>query len=463
MIKKLILFSNIFLLVVASGCDMDTKEKDTYFGGKIINPKSNHVVLYSMDKIIDTFYLNENDKFLGKINNVNECLYYFIHGNENQHIYIEPKDSLMLRLNTWDFDESLVFAGKGAERNNILIDCFLEDEKLRKIFYDYNKLEPKKIKYKVDSLVKIKTETFNDYVNNHPKETKGFKEVLKVALTYPMYSRLERYPVIYSRYSKDKNFPKLDSTFYSFRKMINKDIDSLMYYPPYSIYVRNYLYNETYSLGHMPMKGGYISNFTTDLLTVIDKKISSEQTKNAFLRQTIVSHYYNKLITENYSEALAKFFQLSTNKKDKDFVQKLINDRNAITKNQQILDFNLFDYSDAKKSILNVIKNKKSLIFFWNSESLSESYLYSRVNFLSKNYPTINFIQINMDGKNSKRVKKLDIKNQFYIDSESKAHQFLSSKMPRTIIVNKKGIVLNSDISISSSSLNKFLSELNKN
>ena len=69
-------------------------------------------------------------------------MYYFRHGNENQYIYLEPQDSLMLRLNTWDFDESIVFAGKGAERNNILIDCFLQEERDNKMFYELNQLTP---------------------------------------------------------------------------------------------------------------------------------------------------------------------------------------------------------------------------------------------------------------------------------------------------------------------------------
>ena len=97
MIKKIIPLLQILFLGIIISCNTVDKKPETYFGGKIINPKSNYVVLYSMEEVIDTFLLNSNDKFLGKIKNANEGLYYFIHGNENQHIYIEPEDSLMLR------------------------------------------------------------------------------------------------------------------------------------------------------------------------------------------------------------------------------------------------------------------------------------------------------------------------------------------------------------------------------
>ena len=110
MIKK---YLYIFLsLHVLTACKSVVEEEYTYFGGKIINPKSDYVTLHSQDHLIDSFPLNKQGKFLGKITDLNEGLYYFVHGNENQHVYLEPKDSLMLRLNTWDFDESIVFTGK---------------------------------------------------------------------------------------------------------------------------------------------------------------------------------------------------------------------------------------------------------------------------------------------------------------------------------------------------------------
>ena len=93
-----------------------------------------------MQKVIDTLTLKKDNSFLGKLDISNKGLYYFTHGSENQYIYLEPKDSLMLRLNTWYFDVSIVYAGKGAERNNMLIDCFLENEKDNQMFYKLNLL-----------------------------------------------------------------------------------------------------------------------------------------------------------------------------------------------------------------------------------------------------------------------------------------------------------------------------------
>ena len=458
------LFNFILLVAVTAfvSCDSTPKSTTTYFGGKIINPKSNFVVLYSMDKVIDTMYLRKNNKFIGKLNNANEGLYYFKHGNENQYIYLEPQDSLMLRLNTWDFDESIVFAGKGAERNNILIDCFLEEEKDNKLFYRLNKLEPKEFHVKIDSLISLKEHTYQEYVLNHPDETEGFNHVLKVALTYPIYARIERYQIAHVKYNNKTDFHNVDSSFYNHRKLVSTNNDSLMYYPPYSTYVRNFLYNTTYSLGHKPMTNEYSSDFTIDLLKTIDNNIKSEASKNAFLKQTVIGHFFKKSSCNANKEAFKAYLDISTSKKDKDHVRQLLSDSKTLYKGQKITDFVVHDLNNGIHSIRDLTKNKRSFLFFWNPEYVSPTYIASRMKYLSRKFPDIQFLQIKIDGKITDRIHKLDIKNQFFITPKSEANNFLTSKMPRSILIDKKGIITNGFASITSKKLSSELKILSK-
>ena len=462
MIKSFFKYTIILILTFLVSCS-PKKNTETYFGGKIINPKSKYVTLYSMEKLIDTLYLDKENKFLGEIENANEGLYYFIHGNENQYIYLEQLDSLMIRLNTWDFDESLVFTGKGAERNNILIDCFLEDEKDNKTFYQYNKLEPKQFKAKTDSLINFKLNTYQSYLENHSEETIGFKKLLKVALTFPIYSRIERYPTLYSKYSETKDFPKTDDHFYSFRKDININRDSLMYYYPYSNYVKNFLYNETYTLGHKPMINEYSSNFTEDLLTTINSKIHSTESKNAFLKQTVIGHFYKNSSYSVDEKSFHKFSELSTNKEDIKQVKLLLNDSKYLKINNQIEDFYVTDFTNAKYAIKNIVKNKNTCLVFWNSEYFSKNYISSRVTLLSEKHPETQFLVLKFDCNSSDKINNLDIKNQFYIDTESAANKMLTSKMPRVILLNKDSKIVNGFASISSNNIHKQLKALSRN
>ena len=463
MYKKLVFLLQICMISIFISCETTDKERATYFGGKIVNPKSNNVVLYSMEKVIDTFLLDEDHKFIGKIRNAKEGLYYFVHGNENQYIYLEPKDSLMLRLNTWDFDESLVFAGSGAERNNILIDCFLEDEKEKQKFYELNKKEPQAFKRSTDSLLETKQVIFNEYVTNHPNETRGFFDILKIALTFPIYSRFERYPILHAKYNEDGKFPKITNDFYEFRNSLDINKDTLMYFPPYSRYIKNYVYNETYALGHKPMKRKYTQNFTLDLLQIIDDKISSESTKNAFLKQTLVSHFYNKSSDQVNLKAFQMFLKSSTNDKDRSTIQSLLNDSKAIQLGNKLPNFEVTDFNNTKHSIQNLIRRRKSFLLFWNPEYVSKSYISSRLLYLSSNYPNITFLVIKTNGSDDEKIEKLDIKNQFYVDSDNFAQSFLSSRMTRTILLDRNSTVINGFASLYSNNLIPYLEELNKN
>lgn len=459
MIKK---YLYIFLsLHVLTACKSVVEEEYTYFGGKIINPKSDYVTLHSQDHLIDSFPLNKQGKFLGKITDLNEGLYYFVHGNENQHVYLEPKDSLMLRLNTWDFDESIVFTGKGSERNNLLIDCFLDEENERNYFYQLYKLNPEEFKAKLDELILEKQETYNEFIETHPDETFGYRNVLQVALTYPLYSNLERYPIMHAKANGIDSFPELGNSYYDYRVNASIDNDSLMYFPPYTKYIRNYLYNKTYTIGHPPSMTKYSTDFTSDLLTTISQMIQSEESKNAFLKQTVISHFYNKSTCNIDQQTFDKFFELSTNKEDITHIKQLMSDTKYFPLRKRIVDFEVTDYLNTKHSIKKVIQKKNTFLFFWNPEYVSEAYIAARINYLKNEFKNIHFIQVNMQSNNANRIKSLDIKQQFYLNSDSKAHEFLSSKLPRAVLINDRGEVINGFASISSRNLLPYLKELN--
>ena len=118
--KHLIIYT--LFSIVLLGCE--TKETgcgQAYFGGEIINANNDFLVLYDNVAPIDTLYLDNNDRFLHKIENLKSGLHSFTHGGEYQVIILEPNDSLLLRLNTLYFDESIVFTGRGSKKNNYLI------------------------------------------------------------------------------------------------------------------------------------------------------------------------------------------------------------------------------------------------------------------------------------------------------------------------------------------------------
>lgn len=454
-------FFILFAIALIASCTDSAKNSNTYFGGKIINPKSEYVLLYNQDELIDSLALDENDKFIGEYKDFKGGIYHFRHGPEFQYIYIEPSDSILIRLNTWDFDESLVFTGNGAEKNNILIDCFLESEKEGKnhnLFMFYG-LEPNMFKFKMDSILVTRQQKIDDFKSKNQNLSDTYLQLLDVVAKYPIYNRFEKYPSWYKYVNKVKEFPKTNPDFYSFRKNISINQDSLMYLQVYSRYVANRLYNNVFSQGYNSKS----KEFAVSLLKNIDENIHDENMKNTFLREMVINDFLEKSSCSVDKDVFYTYFKLSSDIEDKKQVQRLLNDVKNLHGGIKFPNFKVYDFNNSEKSSLDLVKKKNTVIYVWNPKYFSEQYLASRIGYLSKKFPKLNFVGIKIKSFNKNRpIKGIDIKKQYYIDSTSEANTFLTSKLPRTILIDKKGNVINGYASINSSLIYKQLKYLQK-
>ena len=159
--KNLLLFLLFIPFLSCQNKDADAIET-TWIGGQIINPKVDYIIFSQGSNILDTVKLDSNNFFLFRSDKITAGLYSFRH-YENQIMFLEPGDSLMLYLNTIDFDESLAYSGKGAERNNLLMDFFLSNENDINTLSKWYPLSPEKFTAKIDSVKKIKTKLYKDY------------------------------------------------------------------------------------------------------------------------------------------------------------------------------------------------------------------------------------------------------------------------------------------------------------
>ena len=452
---------SIALIILVSftvllGCNNSQVCNSTYFGGKIINPKSNCIILFENEIPVDTFYLDKNNTFLGEIPSLHEGLFNFKHGNEQQYIYLEPKDSILIRLNTWNFDETLVFSGKGAERNNLLIDSFLESEKERRIFFEYYDLSPTEFITKVSQVEKVKLDRYNDYISNHPEESDKFNDILKTALTFPLYSKVENYPLAHSAKINHDEHSVINEDFYKHREYISLDNDSLMFFYAYRDYVLSNLYNKVNSLGYDLNS----DEFTVNLLKEISTELNDENSRNSMLRKIFIRHFYWKSSRKINENIVNTYFDLTTNLEDKKLILNLTSDLRKIEEGDLLNDFKIIDYNKSHKSIRRLIKNKKSVLYFWNPEFIGKDFIASKIEYLSEKYPDLKFIGVRIYDDNKERIFKLDIKSQYYLESNSKANSFLTSQLPRTILINKYGVVVNSYASLSSRNIFNQIEEL---
>ena len=126
MIKKI---RFILLLIFLAGCNSKEKNRSGIFlGGQIVNPSSRIVSLYQESRTVEIFNLDENLRFQRKYDSLSSGIYKLEHLPEYQTLLLEEKDSLWVRINAAAFDESIVFSGLGATKNNFLIDLYLKQD-----------------------------------------------------------------------------------------------------------------------------------------------------------------------------------------------------------------------------------------------------------------------------------------------------------------------------------------------
>ncbi len=123
--KLFIIITTFLTLLLFISCNL-FNNKNTYLVGKIVKKTNEKISILKNEKIIKETSISENGNFFLELDSITNGLYNFKHLPEFQYIILEEGDSLVLRLNALDFDESLVFNGTGAAKNNYLIDIFFE-------------------------------------------------------------------------------------------------------------------------------------------------------------------------------------------------------------------------------------------------------------------------------------------------------------------------------------------------
>ncbi|AUC14545.1 hypothetical protein BTO06_05020 [Tenacibaculum sp. SZ-18] len=454
-LKRMIKYLIPLLSIVIVSCTNNKKENHTYLGGKIINPKADYITLHNhYEEVIDSVKLNPDNTFNGVFKDIQTGLYLFKHGAEFQYVFLEPQDSLLLRLNTWDFDESLVFSGSNAEKNNALIENFLINEKQDKDFYKYYGFESERFLSKVDSLKSLKKDYISKFKTNYPETSERFFDVLNIVLYYPLYTKLETYIINNRLKSKPIQFD--ETKFVSHRKELDINIDSLMFFSPYRKYVYNNIYYDVYEKN---LKDDS-DEFTVAVLETVNKKIDSQELKNRLLKETILRHFYTKKSCSLNKKAYEAFSKFSSNDSDKEEIACLLTDVKHVPKNRLIPNFRLYTPQGSMEKIRDIIKSNSTVIYFRNKDYSSDKWVASRMNYLINKHPNVNFLVININEDKNEYINDLNIKHQYYLHKESDAHKFLTSKYPRMVLVNNNGIVKNGFCALSSKRIEKQITEL---
>jgi len=462
------LFTVVFIgvLLLFYGCNNAVNQNITTFGGKIKNPQEKYVYIIKNKKVIDSAKLNEQSRFSFKLDSIKTGLYTFKHGPEFQYLYLEPQDSLLIYLNTWDFDESLIFSGKGSAKNNYLINLYLEQEKNEKNFkYNY-RLKEKEFSKIIEKGIQEKLIAYNKFIESEGEVPSAFFEKLaKAGIYYPYYYIKEYYPFNHKYYLKLKDFPEISTGFYDYRKNIDLNDESLLDYTPYTVFIQTHLYHLAYvEKGLDPEK----SNIEQNYMNLVNDKIHIESFKNELLASSMWKSLSNEYLSVlEFSNIEDCFYKNCSDEKMIAEIKKSIFQKKQLQKGDSLPMLMVTNLEGKNVHLNEMAKNNTTVIYFWPKNSGASELLNEKLTKLQKTYPHVLFLGVERnknkkDWENFIHTKNLSKSNQFNLPQSSEKYAWFEGDMARTIIVDDKGQIQNPYLFFNDMYFEKYLKKFKK-
>ncbi|MGY3795638.1 TlpA family protein disulfide reductase [Aquimarina sp. 433] len=464
-----------FCFICLSSCCLlscDSTEEVTsnhvYLGGEIVNPNTDYVVLFKGDDYQDTIYLDKNNRFLHKIENIKDGLYSFRHNPEYQLILLEKGDSILMRLNTLEFDESLVFTGKGSRKNNFLIDMFLQNENERNQLSNrrYTKT-PKAFKKEQDSLLDLRLQRFTNLTDKYPLSDLATK-ICKSSFEYDFFSRYEMYLYKY-QYSrlKSRNIANdIPKNFFEYRDLVNYNEDDLMRLYSYNRFLNHYFTNSSYTK-YMNQKS-FSKNkveYTMYKLDLVDSVIQQSYIKNNLLRGITTNFILDNKNDYTSQKVLDHYLSISSNKKFQKELKKLAKATARLKPNNIIPDQDLISSNGEMTKLSELFEKPVTALYFWSIER-KDHYVkaHKKTTHLSKVYPDIDFIAINTDDEQTDNWLKTIKRHNYNLENEYEfkfpkcsSDELVIHYTNKVILVNQEGKIINPNADLFSSFFEKQL------
>lgn len=439
------------MLVLFNSCKNEFKASDyvAYFGGEIVNPNNPYVLFCKDNEVIDTLKLDRNNRFFIQFDSLAPGLYVFKHEPEYQYVYFDKNDSIMVRVNSKDFDGSVVFCGKGDQKNNFLMEQYLKNERIKNGMFPV-------FDYGIEKFTNVVDSSYQDakkfYITKKEeiKWSTEFDQYAIAAVDYPYYSRKEMYPILHKMRTGNDVFDKIPTDFYAFRKNVDCNNVSLSNYSPFVMYLSNMLNNMAAINYHNHFSEIDLALKTNiNKLNIADTLIKNEKVKNTILNNIAFTYLLEDQNMVNNQKFLQTYHKYSTDKSQKNEILKIGAAIQLLKVGNQLPEVLLMNTKG------NTIKsssftNKNTVIFFWTENAMSHfEAVHKKIIALQKKYPNYQFVAINLNDSQEDWQKFLSnytfegITELRCSDFDDLKAKWVITKIHRTIVLGNKGSIKN--------------------
>jgi hypothetical protein len=376
-------------------------------------------------------------------------------------VFFDKNDSLMIRLNSNDFDNTLMFCGRGDEKNNFMMELYSKDMKLKNDLFDVYEQPEKVFSKYIDSSNQNIKNLYNKrkaFIN----WSEEFDEVAKANILLNYAYKKEVFPIVHEFKTGENIKTDLPKSYYNYRKKIDVNQANLLYYSPFINYMTSMLNNIVLTKSKGDLDDMSLEN-NIKKLEIVDTLIKNKHVKNLVVNN--IANMY--LLSDQCSINNGKFFTLySKMVSDENMKAKVMKTASNIQKlrnNNVLPEINVLDTNNKKVQISELI-TKKTIIYFWTKQSESHSfYSHKKVDELKAKYPDIQFIAININNTQEDWLKEINAKKYSNsielraIDFEELQNKWVINKVYRTLIINKNGTINNAFVSLFDANFESYL------
>lgn len=403
---------------------------------------------------MDTIILNPDNTFFKKFDSLTPGLYSFKHEPEYQYVYFDKNDSLMVRINSQDFDESITFCGRGDEKNNFLMELFLKNESDRSVMFTIFDENVTQFNKKIDSSYQSKKK-FYEKKKESIAWDENFDHYAKAMLDFFHYSKKELYPVVHRMRSGVNVDKQLPANFYDYRKDIDFNNKEFTNFSPFVRYLSNLMNNLSSNekwTNRSEVDKALLVN--SKKLQIADSIFKNETIKNTVLDNIAFTYLLEDQNIVNNKKFLDQYHLLSTDKNKHNEIKRIGDAIQLLKENNPLPNANLVDLN-AKISPIKSIINKKTVLFFW-TKNLESHFVaaHKRVMDLQKKHPDYDFISICVDENQTKWENILKNYNfngirEYRVENfDAVKDHWVLNKIHRTMIINADGTIKNAFVSL---------------
>ncbi|MFO7719622.1 MAG: hypothetical protein R6W85_04185 [Gillisia sp.] len=460
----------LFAILTFLSCKKETKGlDDVYIGGQIANPTSAFVIISKNDVNLDTLYLNESNKFGGKLKNIEAGLYVFRHPPENQVMYLEPGDSTLIWVNTLAFDESIKFSGEGADKSNFITNIYLLNQKNNDLILSYYKVEPNEFAGKTDSIRNVRLQEL-DKLKLKREFSEEFYQLAKTSIDYEYYDLRERYALLIHKYQREY-IDKIPDNFHEYRKNINFNDEQFQGYYLYLNLIDDYI--RAVSVEYCSEKnisGNSCSNLISlenikRRILMTDSLIQIKNIKNPFLERLAAQGIIFSTNMEEIKSILKLIEELNYEGNALPDLKQMAGIQASLFPGNNIGELKLIQATGETVQLKN-ISTKPIITFHWSlSEQGHHRLAHKIIQDLRFKYPEINFLGINVDKDQTEIWKRVTKNNSYAPEFEFKLERMpvkerlLKNYLNKMIFLDASGKIIKGDIQLNAPDLETSILE----